>query len=440
MRTAEIEKKNIGAVKVKGGDSGSILSIYNLSFAYDGHEVLKDISFEVENGDFISILGPNGSGKSTLINLISKALKNYKGKIKIKNTDIEKTGIREIAKLVAVVPQNITSGFDFTVGEIVMMGRFPYISRFGREKKEDFEIVQNVMDKTKILDLANKKFNELSGGERQRVVIAQALVQDAPIMLLDEPTSHLDINFQIEFMDLFLKLNLQEEKTIIGVFHDINLAINYSKKILFLRNGSIYSYGDINSTVTKEAIKTVFNSEVYIGKNPITGKLYISPTFKAGLEKNENAKNIKIHVIGGGGAASPVLNLLYRKGYSLSCGVVNNFDTDLDTAKMLEISYISEAPFSPISFESQNKNFEFIKASDVVILPEIEFGHGNFSNIVSVKEALDLGKKVIILDSKNVTKRDHTDGKAVRLYNKILEKGAIRIEGINDILRILEEK
>jgi iron complex transport system ATP-binding protein len=420
----------------------NILAIKDLSFAYsgyDGTKVLNNLSFNVEAGSFVSILGPNGSGKSTLINLISKVLKNYNGEIKIRDKDIGKISTRDIAKLVAVVPQYINPGFDFTVGEIVLMGRFPYVSRFGREKKEDFETAQNVMEKTKILDLARKKFNELSGGEKQRVVIAQALVQNTPIMLLDEPTTHLDINFQIELMDLFYKLNSQEGKTIIGVFHDINLAINYSKKIIFLKNGSIYSYGDASTTVNKETIRNVFSSDVYVSKNPFTGKLYISPTFSAGFEKDHSVKNIKIHVIGGGGAASPVLNLLCSRGYILSCGVVNNFDTDLDTAKMLEISYISEAPFSPISLDSQHKNLEFIKASDVVILPEIEFGHGNFSNLVSVKEALELGKKVIVIDGKNITVRDHTDGKARRLYDRIMKKGAIKVKDINEVLKILVE-
>ncbi len=183
----------------------------------------------------------------------------------------------------------------------------------------------------------------------------------------------------------------------------------------------------------------MFSSDVYVGKNPFTGKLYISPTFSAGFERDHSVKNIKIHVIGGGGAASPVLNLLCSRGYILSCGVVNNFDTDLDTAKILEISYISEAPFSPISLDSQHKNLEFIKASDVVILPEIEFGHGNFSNLVSVKEALELGKKVIVIDGRNINARDHTDGKARRLYDRIIKKGAIKVKDINEVLKILVE-
>ena len=323
-----------------------ILTIKNLSFAYNGSNVLDNISFDVSSGCFLSILGPNGSGKSTLINLISKVLKNYKGEIIIRDRSLKNLNSKEIAKLVAVVPQYSNAGFDFLVGELVMMGRFPYISRFGREGKQDFDIVEDVMEKTKTRTLYKKRFNELSGGEKQRVIIAQALVQDTPIILLDEPTSHLDINFQIEIMDLFYKLNTYEGKTIIGVFHDINLAANYSKKAILLKNGMVFGYGEINDTITKENIKKVFNSDIYVGKNPFTGKLYISPTFNPVFEVPADSRDVKVHVIGGGGAASPIINLLYGRGYTVSCGVVNNFDTDLDTCQMLGISYVSEAPFS----------------------------------------------------------------------------------------------
>jgi len=427
---------------VKNMNSNSILSIENLSFSYDEAKVLNNICFNVEEGSFISVLGPNGSGKTTLINIISKVLKGYQGKIIINGRDVKGLPSREVAKLVAVVPQYTDPGFNFSVGEIVTMGRYPYLSRFEGEKKEDLDVVQEVMEKTKIAEFYDKKFNELSGGEKQRVIIAQALVQDTPILLLDEPTAHLDINFQIELMDLFFKLNAIDGKTIVGVFHDINLALQYSRKAMLLKEGKIFSFGDIADTINRENIKRVFNSDIYVGKNPFTGKLYVSPLFTSSYDIDETSKkenkDVKVHVIGGGGAASPVLNLLYSYGYPVSCGVVNTLDTDLSTAETLGISYVSEAPFSPISFYSQNKNLEFIKSSDVVILPDVEFGHGNFSNLVSVKEALDFGKKVVVINARDIKKRDHTGGKASKLYEKIIAKGAVVVESIDQIIKTVK--
>jgi iron complex transport system ATP-binding protein len=423
-------------------ETENILKVENVNFSYDGVPVLNDLSFTVRKGNFISILGPNGSGKSTLINLLSKVLKGYTGSIEIFGNDLRVLNPRNISKLISVVPQYSNPGFDFTVEEMVLMGRFPYISRFGREKHSDFLIAGSVMEKTGITSLAGKKFNELSGGEKQRVVIAQTLVQDTPVILLDEPTSHLDINFQIEMMELFYGLNRDEGKTVIGVFHDINLASNYSREAIFLRQGRIYASGEIGSVITRENIRNVFKSDVYVGKNPFTGKLYVSPTFTADAPGDDDGRkekniNIKVHVIGGGGAASPILNLLYNKGYMLTCGVVNNFDTDLDTAIMLGITYVSEAPFSPISLYSANKNLEFIRASDVVILPALAFGHGNFLNLVSVKQAIDIGKKVIVVTGETIANRDYTDGKSQRLYEKILEKGVICVDNIQKITEMI---
>jgi iron complex transport system ATP-binding protein len=243
-------------------------------------------------------------------------------------------------------------------------------------------------------------------------------------------------------MNLFLDLNKKEEKTIIGIFQDINLAIQNSQKIMLLKEGRIFSFGSVEDTINGENIRNVFGSDVYIGRNPVTGNLYVSPVFNTAVERDIMAqgtnKYSRVHVIGGGGAASQVIGLLHSSGYIISCGVINTLDSDLDTARMLGIPYAAEAPFSPISLDSQNKNLEFIKSSDAVILPAVEFGPGNFSNLISVDKALGLGKKVIIIDKKNIRKRDHTGGKAEKLYGKIIRDGAIAVESINEVLRHLQ--
>jgi len=420
----------------------NILSVKNLSFSYGKKKILDNVSFNVKKGDFISILGPNGAGKSTIVNLISSILKDYEGRIEINGRNLKSLNSKDVAKMMAVVPQYTDPGFSFNVAEMVMMGRNPYILRFGTERNEDFNIVDKAMGKTKILTFANRKFSELSGGEKQRVIIAQALAQDGPLLLLDEPTSHLDINFQIEFMNLFLDLNKKEGKTIIGIFQDINFAIQNSKKIMLLKEGRIFSFGSVEDTINKENIINVFDSDVYIGRNPVTGNLYVSPVFKTAFERDSTAqkanKYSRVHVIGGGGAASQALSLLHSNGFSVSCGVINTLDSDLDTARMLGIPYTAEAPFSPISRDSQNRNLEFIKSSDAVILPAVEFGPGNFSNLVSVDKAISLGKKVIIIDKKNIRKRDHTGGRTEKLYGKIIKGGAITTGSVNEVLKFLQ--
>ncbi len=423
--------------------SKNILSVKGLSFSYNQQKILEDISFDIKEGSFVSILGPNGAGKSTLVNIISKVLKDFKGTICVGESDIMSMTSRELARMLAVVPQYTNPSFSFTVEEMVMMGRHPYISRFGSESPQDIRVVRDVMEKTRITEFAKRRFVQLSGGEKQRVVTAQALAQDSPILLLDEPTSHLDINFQIEFMNLFLKLNREEKKTVIGVFHDINLAIQNDSLIMLLKDGKIFGFGKAEEVINRQNLRDVYHSDVFVGKNPITQKIYVSPVFDPwdGAQdygkSQEDKKSLKVHIVGGGGAASPMLNLLHHHGYQLSCGVINTLDTDLHTCEMLDIPYIVEAPFSPISLNSQHKNLEFIKASDEVVLPEIEFGNGNFSNLISVKEALIMNKKVLVVETKGIKERDHTGGKAEELYQKILKEGAKKIMSDKQLLEII---
>ncbi|MDZ7838949.1 MAG: ABC transporter ATP-binding protein [Actinomycetota bacterium] len=401
-----------------------MLSVENLDFAYNGHPVLKDMNFEVSEHSFISILGPNGSGKSTIINIISAVLKNYGGSIHIAGHNLARLSPRQAARLVAVVPQSTNPGFNFTVRQMIAMGRYPYMGRLESFKQEDNRRVEDIIDKVQIGGLAHRKYNELSGGEKQRVIIAQALVQDTPLLLLDEPTSHLDINFQIELMEQIKRLNTQDGKTIIGIFHDLNLAIQYSDKVMFLKEGSIFDYGPVAEVITEENIERVFGSEVYVAKNPFTGKLYINPTFNLTPPEKRKVKDVRVHVIAGGGAASPVMSLLYSHGYIVSCGVVNNLDTDLSTAQRMGIPFVSDAPFSPISVEAQNRNLKFIRGSDFIILPALQFGHGNFSNLVSARQAQQMGKKVMVLGKEDISSRDYTGGKATKIYNQIIKEGA----------------
>jgi iron complex transport system ATP-binding protein len=416
------------------------ISVKNLKFSYYDTPVLKNLNFEIKKNSFISILGPNGAGKSTIVKLISKVLTGYGGEILVEGQNIKNLSQIEIAKKIAVVPQSTSIGFNFSVFETVMMGRYPYLSRFKSESQEDHKIVTEVMKVTRTEIFKDKNYNELSGGEKQRVIIAQTLVQNSPVIILDEPTSHLDINFQIEFMELFFSLFKENKKTIIGIFHDINLAIQYSEKIMLLKDGDIFCYGNVEEVITRTNMMSVFNSDVFIGKNPFTGKLYVSPNFNLHFipTKEKIKKELKVHVIGGGGAASPILNMLHNSGYIVSTGVVNNLDTDLNTAQQLGIIFVNEAPFSPISKEAYLRNLELIKTSDFVILPCVEFGNGNFLNLSATLEAIHLGKKVIVINTTDINTRDYVGGKAIQLYQEIISGKVVVLNNNDEILNILK--
>jgi len=244
-----------------------IIEVKNLSFGYTPQSrILKDLSFEVKSSSFVGIAGPNGAGKTTLLNLLCGLLSPEAGSIRIDAADIETYGIKELAQRVAVVRQEFVPVFDFTVEETVMMARTPYLGVFGFEGKTDREIVTEAIEATDTADFATRPLGSLSGGERQRVFIARALAQDTDILLLDEPTSHLDFKHQVGIYDLLKATQLEKGKTIVTVTHDINLAAQYCDKTLLLGADNNYYYGSVKDVFSSEQIKKVFGVSVFVGK------------------------------------------------------------------------------------------------------------------------------------------------------------------------------
>lgn len=252
------------------------LEVKNLKFGYTGDLILKDISFNIKKGKFISIIGPNGSGKSTLLKNLNRIYTPNEGKVVLESVDINRIKTKELAKKIALVPQNTTIDYEFTVGEIVLMGRHPYKKRFQREDDNDYEIVKEALELTNTFHLKDRIITEISGGERQRVIIAKALAQNPSIILLDEPTSHLDINHQMEILSLLRKLNKEKGTTIVVVIHDINLASRYSDEVIMLNEGKIIGIGSPEKVITKENIEFAYNLKVVIEKNKYTDSVYLT--------------------------------------------------------------------------------------------------------------------------------------------------------------------
>jgi cobalamin transport system ATP-binding protein len=234
------------------------LRVQGIEFAYNSVPVLKDVAFEAMEGEIIGILGPNGSGKTTLLRCMNRALSPSKGTVLVEEKEIGTMSRKEIANEMAVVPQNCIITFPFTSLEIVLMGRNPSMDRFKRETKEDIEIVKTAMEATGVTALAARTMNQLSGGERQRVIIARALAQQPKIMLLDEPTLHLDVNHQMEIMELVSELAHKEKLTVIMVSHDLNLAARYCDKIILLDGGSVLAAGSVPEVLTQSNVEQVF--------------------------------------------------------------------------------------------------------------------------------------------------------------------------------------
>jgi len=243
-----------------------IIEVENLSFSYTPQStVLKDISFEVMPGTLLAVAGPNGAGKSTLLNLLAGALRPKSGTIRIDAAAIESYKIETLAKKVAVVRQEFVPVFGFSVIEMVLMARTPYFGQLGFESKADRYIVNEALVATDTIQFALRPLGSLSGGERQRVFIARALAQNTTILLLDEPTSFLDLKHQVGIYDLLKEAQLEKGKTIVVVTQDINLAAQYADEILLLGADNSYHIGKIEDVFFPEQIEKVFGVRIFTG-------------------------------------------------------------------------------------------------------------------------------------------------------------------------------
>jgi iron complex transport system ATP-binding protein len=248
-----------------------MIRVSNISFRYVEEWVLKNISFDVKKGEFLGIIGPNGSGKTTLLKSLNRTLTIGKGDVFINGTNIKDTNRRELARIVGMVPQETSLVFPFTVLEVVLMGRAPYLGRLSFEGEKDYAIARDAMEMTDTLSFATRSINELSGGERQRVLIARALAQQPQIILLDESTAYLDIKHQIAFFDLIKTLNREEGLTVVAVTHDVNLASIFCDRVMLLSKGAVHCIGTPGDIITEPNIKEVYEADVLVDTNPQTG-------------------------------------------------------------------------------------------------------------------------------------------------------------------------
>ncbi|MDR1725106.1 MAG: ABC transporter ATP-binding protein [Bacteroidales bacterium] len=236
-----------------------MINVTNLTYkATKEKTLLYNMSFEIKQGGFYGIIGNNGSGKTTLLRCLSKTLSVRDDTILLNKVDINLYSYRQLAKQIAVVPQHTDFLFDFSSHQIVMMGRVPYQKRLRSDSIEDLQIVQRAMEQTNTWHLRNTSVKVLSGGELQRIIIARALAQNTPCILLDEPVSNLDIKHQFEIMNLLLSINEKEKKTIIIVIHDLNLALKYTQYLLVLQQGKLIANDYTQNILTSQNIKNIF--------------------------------------------------------------------------------------------------------------------------------------------------------------------------------------
>ena len=245
-----------------------IIASKSITCGYDDRDVLRGVSLEVVRGAFVGLIGPNGSGKSTLLRALAGILPLSAGMVILAGRPLGTYSRRQIAQRVAVVPQVSGSIFSFTVEDYVLMGRTPHLGRLQAQGPDDLHVAWQAMELADLTDLASRPVTELSGGELQRATLARAFAQQTEILLLDEPTAFLDINHQHEIFELLTRFNQNEQRTIVCVSHDLNLAAQYCQRLIVLSEGRVRTQGPPQMVVTAEMIAQVYHAEVQVDTGP----------------------------------------------------------------------------------------------------------------------------------------------------------------------------
>ncbi len=407
------------------------VEIIDIDVSYGAKKILEAVSFYADRGEILGIIGPNGSGKTTLLKAMSRIVAPDSGEVRLSEQGLGTFSFRDLAQQVAVVPQEISISFDYTVREIVMMGRHPYIGRFASETARDLEICDRAMRLANVTHIAGSSVHEISGGERQRVLIARALAQDPKVLLLDEATSNLDISHQIEILNIIK--GLTEDITVISVFHDLNLAAYYCDRLIVLKDRRVYAAGPPKDVLTRETLNTVYGIDALVKPHPLTGKPYILPTYKYAAKRQPEQG---VHVICGGGTGSDLLYALHKEGFRVSTGVLNVFDTDYATATALNIPCVTEAPFSAISPGAREDLARCIAAADAVVVTAMPVGQGNIENI-RILEGYRNKRIVLLNGDTHRSFQDCTGGEAEAIIYGLLERGAVTAERIEQVLQFL---
>jgi iron complex transport system ATP-binding protein len=469
-------------------ESEAAIRFDGASFAYGEAAVFRDVSLHVEEGEMVGLLGPNGAGKSTLLKLASGVIRPQAGRVLLGAHEAHRLARAEAARRVAVVPQEFSVQFAYTVRQLVELGRIAHLGAWGIQGARDRTAVDAALGTTRLMELADRVFNSLSGGERQRVLVAMALAQSSEILLLDEPTAHMDIRYQVEVLELLRRLNEQRGLTVIAAIHDLNLAARYFQRLVLFQHGVIAD-GPPAAVLDGELLEAVYQTPIQVGilrgeehlsVLPPGGQAYhphgrgteeLAHGHGEGRGTEEPAQHSRgsespthieasrgavaaVHVLAGGGSGALVMRTLADAGIPFSAGALNVGDSDEALAARLAVARITEPPYAPISAAGvAATRARMAEAGAVVVCPAL-IGAGNVALLEAALEAARAGQRVLLLEpglspasnvradelSARVSDRDFTAGQAVAAYTALLAAGAQVVGSPAAIIGLLREK
>lgn len=368
---------------------GPLIFAQNLNLGYDGSPVIKGVHLELMRGEFVAVLGPNAAGKSTLLRGLAGLLRPLEGVAYLNGKEVSRLTSKELARSVGVLlTERVKLGL-LTVYDVVALGRYPYTGMMARLSKKDREVVFSVMEEVGIAELFNMVFDELSDGQKQKVMIARALAQEPSVLILDEPTTHLDPRNKIDVVMLLKRLARDRGLLVVASMHEVELALRVADRVIVVNEGEVEVYDQPEELVTDGGISRIFGLNGGVTFDPRTMSMEVP---QRGYGKRKG------FVIAGGGTGAIVYRIMARLGYDVSTGVLHENDLDYYVARALGLRIVSEKPFSPIGRPSFDRAADGVKESELVIYTNPPIGTINERNVDLLELAKSWGKWVIEID------------------------------------------
>ncbi|EMA19731.1 ATP-binding cassette domain-containing protein [Haloarcula amylolytica] len=349
--------------------TGPMLDVSDLAVSFGGQSVVSGVDFSVDRGSLVGLVGPNGAGKTTVLRTIKGTLDPDIGTVRVDGEPIHRKSAKAVSRLVASTPQGTALSFDFSVRQTVEMGRTPHLGRFDRMDEADRRAVETAMERASVTQFADRPFTSLSGGERQRVLLARALAQETPVLLLDEPTASLDINHAVRTLELVRAL-VDDGKTAVAAIHDLNLAARYCDELVLLAGGGIRAAGRPADVLTSDTLGDAFDAETLVTTQPGTDAPLVTP-----LPEQESVAR-RVHVVGTGKPAAAAVSKLVGAGCRVSIGVVPAGDMAAERAADLDCEAVTVPAFAGIDDPARQHAVDLASAADAVVVAG-ETGDGN---------------------------------------------------------------
>lgn len=422
-------------------ESAPPLSCDGLTVRYGPRVALSGVSLSAHAGEFVALAGPNGSGKTTLLRAVLGFLIPERGSVELFGRASEGLSARERAQKVAWVPQMESPRDNVRLYDYVLYGRFPYHGPLDADSAEDRAIARRVLAEVGLADRSEDGILSLSGGERQRAVLARALAQTTPLLLLDEPTSHLDIAHQLDLLGRVRALSRERSVSVVAAIHDLNLAARFADRIAVLSHGRLVADGPPEEVLSVDLLARVWGVSADLRRDPRTGAPYLIPQHLLAASppaRRERAGSL-IHVVGGGGAASSILRSLSEEGFLVSAGVLPLLDSDAEAAEALGLPVAIEVPFAPLGDESRARNRSLLSAARAIVVAPFAVGPSNLANLEDLRP-FTRTTPTFLVSRPPIRERDFCGGAAVRVYGELLEAGAIEVSDSSELLRTLRAR